>query len=66
MNWRKGTPLDETLQEKLRKLVRERGEKAAAALLEIGQISVLRGAAGAGMRRGTAFWIKTKLDELAA
>lgn len=62
--WRKGIPLEDALQERLRALVKERGEKAAAELLEIGEISVLRAAAGVGLRRGTAFVIKMKLDAL--
>ncbi len=60
--WRKGIPLDDALQERLRALVKEKGEKATAELLEIGQISVVRAAAGLGLRRGTAFVIKMKLE----
>ncbi len=64
-SWRKGIPLEERLQERLRALMREKGEKVVAALLEIGQISVVRAAAGLGLRSGTAFVIKTKLDAIA-
>lgn len=64
--WRKGIPLEDTLQERLRALVKERGEEAVAEMLEIGEISVLRAAAGVGLRRGTAFVIKMKLDALGA
>lgn len=47
-------------------VVKERGEKKTAEMLEIGMISVARAAAGFGLRRGTANLIKMKLEMLAA
>ncbi len=62
--WQKGIPLDEDLQLCLRALLREKGEEAVAALLELGEGAVIRAAAGLGLRRGTAFVIRTKLASM--
>ena len=59
--WQKGIPLKGELQERLRELLRNRGEEEAAKLLGIGETSVIRAAAGLGLRRGTVFIIETKL-----
>jgi hypothetical protein len=64
--WRKGIPLESSIQERLRRLVREKGEAAAAELLGIGMSSVVRAAAGCGLRRGTVFVIETKLAGMMA
>lgn len=64
--WRKGIPLADGVQKRLRELVKERGEAAAAEFLGIGRISVVRAAAGCGLRRGTLFVIETKLAAISA
>lgn len=63
-NWRKGIPLEPSIQERLRSVVRAHGEKAAAEMFGVGVISVVRAAAGLGLRRGTAFVIKSKLTSM--
>ena len=63
--WRKGTPLRDDLQERLRALVKEKGESKVAELLDVGRVSVVRAAAGLGLRRSTAFVIETKIDSIA-
>lgn len=64
-SWRKGIPLAEDVQARLRALVKEKGgEGVVAELLGIGRVSVVRAAAGLGLRRGTAFVIETKLAAL--
>lgn len=60
--WRKGIPLESDVLDRLRKFVNEKGDKIAAEILGIGRISVVRAAAGLGLRRGTVFVIKTKLQ----
>lgn len=59
--WLKGIPLESELQERLRALVQEKGETDTAEFLGIGESSVVRAAAGLGLRRGTAFIIRMKL-----
>ena len=56
-------PLDDDLLARLRAFVKVHGEKTAAELFGLGSISIVRAAAGLGLRRGTVFVIKTKLDE---
>lgn len=60
--WRKGVPLDGADQERLRALIRERGEDAAAELIGVAKICVIRGGAGCGLRRGTIRLIQIGLD----
>lgn len=64
-SWRKGIPLAPEFQRKLRGLIAEKGESVAAEWLGLGRGSVLRAAAGVGLRRGTAFVIEMKLKEVA-
>jgi len=61
--WTKGVPLGAALQERLRRLVHDVGEKEVAARLGVGVISIVRAAAGLGLRRGTAFVIESKLGD---
>ncbi len=63
--WRKGIPLDEKVLSRLRDIVREKGEKATAELLGIGSASIVRAAAGLGLRRGTIYVIESKLGRAA-
>jgi len=65
-NWRKGTPLDTLVQERLRALVKAHGEKAPADLFGLGKTSITRAAAGLPLRRGTIFVIETKMDAVLA
>jgi len=63
--WRHGIPLESTAQERLRALIREQGgERAVAKMMDTAPISILRAAAGAGLRRSTAYWIVTRLAGL--
>lgn len=62
--WKRGMPIAEPLQEKLRALIKERGESAAADFFGMSKVAMLRAAAGSGVRRVTAFTIETKLSEL--
>lgn len=62
--WAKGVPLDAGVQENLRALIRERGHAEAAALIGIGKDSVVRAAAGAGVRKATAIAIEARLREI--
>lgn len=64
ISWQKGIPLDDSEQNRLRALIRERGEIAAAEMLGIAKICVIRGAAGCGLRRGTIRLIQQGLDEV--
>jgi hypothetical protein len=59
--WQKGIPLNDSLQERLRALLRERGEDAITAMIGVGKSSIVRAAAGLGLRRGTAFVIEARL-----
>jgi hypothetical protein len=63
-SWRGGDPIDETLRERLRGVVLERGESGAADFFGVGKSAVMRAAMGLGVRRGTALVIKTRLEEL--
>jgi hypothetical protein len=62
--WQKGAPLGDSEQNRLRALIRERGEKLVAEVLGIAEICVIRGAAGCGLRRGTIRMIQLGLDEV--
>lgn len=62
--WQHGDPLDPAYQERLRALLRERGEDAVIELMEISITAILRAAAGTGIRNVTAVAIKAKLDGL--
>jgi hypothetical protein len=64
--WKKGKPLPDPLQEKLRALVQERGEVEVAEQFGIGQSSIVRAAAGLGLRRGTIRVIELGLKGQAA
>lgn len=65
--WSGGKPLDETMAERLRALLREYGsEKRVAELLDVHPINVLRGAAGVGLRKGTQALIERALAAKAA
>lgn len=65
--WKTGSPLSQETQERLRELIRNVGDaKRAADMLEISSTSILRGAVGLGMRKGTILLIETKLAKLAA
>lgn len=69
VEWRRGQPLSEELQERLRVLIRERGEKKTAELLSLSVISIARAALGCGTREGTRLLIQMRLralDEAAA
>lgn len=60
--WMKGIPLEDDAQHRLRSLIKEKGdEKKAAEFIGVGQVSVVRAAAGLGLRRGTAHMIKMAL-----
>ena len=54
-------PLTAAMQRKLRNFIRSAGEGAAAAVLELGEKTMLRAAAGRDVRRGSAALIETKL-----
>lgn len=61
-HWKKGTPLSEATQSELRNLLRQVGdEKKVAKMLEVSPTSVMRGAIGFGMRRGTIALIEQGL-----
>jgi hypothetical protein len=63
--WKNGEPLSAETQVALRDLIQQIGDAAKAAkLLEISATSVMRGALGLGMRRGTILLIETRLVEL--
>jgi hypothetical protein len=62
--WRKGTPLSESLQERLRLLVREHGAGGTAKILRLALPTVARAASGDGMREGTKLLIQMRLDKL--
>lgn len=64
--WQKGIPLDEAAQAYVRKLLKDFGERETARIFDIGVISVVRAAAGCGLRRGTSHIIKMKLSELSS
>jgi hypothetical protein len=59
--WRKGTPLDDTVQERLRALIKQKGDEEVSELLGIGRASVMKAAAGGRLRRVTAIAIEARL-----
>jgi hypothetical protein len=63
-SWRKGIPLKPSIQEQLRKVISIHGEHTTAEAIGVGVVSVVRAAAGLGLRRGTAFVIETKLASM--
>ncbi len=64
--WKKGTPLDDANQEKLRALVRREGLEKTAKVLDTSTVSVTRAAAGLGLRKGTILLIVNALIKVAA
>lgn len=64
MSWKTGEPVPQSTQERLRTLIKERGEKGAATLLGITKTSLLRAAAGVGVRKMTSIAIEAQLKEL--
>lgn len=62
--WKRGEPLSDAAQEKLRLLIKERGEVQAANDIGISRVSVVRAAAGSGVRRVTAIAIEAQLAAL--
>jgi hypothetical protein len=63
-DWRKGAPLPADLQERLRALIRENGSERAAEMLGINSTTMLKAAAGSGVRDVTAIAITAKLEGL--
>jgi hypothetical protein len=63
-SWQQGEPLDSESQVHLRSLIKERGESKTSELLGIPRVSLVRAAAGAGVRRVTAMAIKGALTNL--
>lgn len=62
--WKKGIALDESTQIVLRSFVKDRGERAAAIDLNVSVTSIVRAAAGLGLRNGTILLIRMGLEKL--
>jgi len=62
--WRRGSPLDDETQGRLRELIKQHGIEGTSSLLGIGRDSIKAAAAGGGVRDVTAIAIRAKLDEV--
>jgi hypothetical protein len=63
-DWKKGSPIDERLQQKLRELIRHEGKNQVAERFGIGATTLVHAAAGIGVRRATATVIEIRLTEM--
>lgn len=61
--WRRGIPLPDAQQEQLRALIKKWGEEGAATKVGISRVSLMRAAAGFGIRSVTAIAIGARLAE---
>lgn len=62
--WKRGKPLKEETQARLRAMIGANGEDRVAEILGISVTAVLRGAANAGLRQGTIRLIEVELAAL--